>query len=79
MLNDEIFVIAGIQARPQIVHQTELVEDFFTRNGEKRFTCSHCGKSYRKNANLRIHMRTHTGEKPFECQYCEKRLVLRFQ
>lgn len=39
----------------------------------KPFQCKVCNKRYRKNANLRIHMRTHTGEKPFECKYCDKK------
>lgn len=56
----------GVQVRPQ--NSTDPLE-----TDAKPFQCKVCNKSYRKNANLRIHMRTHTGEKPFECKYCDKK------
>ncbi|CAL8101935.1 unnamed protein product [Orchesella dallaii] len=34
--------------------------------------CQHCGKSYRSNYELVVHIRSHTGEKPFKCPKCEK-------
>lgn len=56
----------GVQVRPSTVIDPLQVD-------AKPFQCKVCNKSYRKNANLRIHMRTHTGEKPFECKYCDKK------
>ncbi|XP_072938967.1 uncharacterized protein [Epargyreus clarus] len=34
--------------------------------------CFHCDKQFRCEAQLEMHIRTHTGDKPFVCMYCPR-------
>lgn len=50
------------------VHEADVKGD----TAERPFSCSQCGKGFRRKKNLQEHMRIHTGEKPYGCSVCMK-------
>lgn len=44
-------------------------------NGDKKFSCMFCGKSFNYLSYLKVHVRRHSGEKPFGCNVCGKRFA----
>ncbi|XP_068115099.1 zinc finger protein 91-like [Hyperolius riggenbachi] len=50
-----------------------------SHEGERRFSCSECGKRFKTKSFLIVHQRVHTGERPFLCSVCGKCFVQKSQ
>ncbi|XP_054998455.1 zinc finger protein 786 [Sorex araneus] len=43
----------------------------------RRFPCGECGRGFRRQCQLREHLRVHSGERPFRCAQCAKSFHLK--
>lgn len=48
-----------------------------SRTGERRFPCPVCGKRFRFNSILALHLRAHPGAQAFQCPHCGHRAAQR--
>ncbi|KAI2570239.1 ZNF219 isoform 9, partial [Pan troglodytes] len=48
-----------------------------SRAGERRFPCPVCGKRFRFNSILALHLRAHPGAQAFQCPHCGHRAAQR--
>ena len=48
-------------------YQRDLEEIQSAINEEKKFTCHHCDKKFRRKTQLKNHEKIHTNEKPYTC------------
>ena len=61
------------QARVPNIRDTKVPEVDEGEDPEnKTYKCNICGKSYRGNSGLKVHMMFHTGRFPFWCTECQK-------
>ncbi|XP_046349814.2 zinc finger protein 91-like [Haliotis rufescens] len=56
--------------RPKAVYEPS--EHWTEIEGERKFQCNHCRKTFVHFAQIHEHIRVHTGERPFKCDQCFK-------
>ncbi|CAL4124502.1 unnamed protein product, partial [Meganyctiphanes norvegica] len=50
-----------------------------THNGDKKYICRVCNKTYLNEYNLISHLRLHNEEKLYQCSHCDKDFLFKSQ
>jgi len=44
-------------------------------SNRRPYQCRYCGKMFKTNHGVRLHVRVHTGAKPYSCRHCSDRFA----
>lgn len=69
--------VQKLVANADMNHLVELMRSGDT-NGRRRKSheCTWCGRTYKHQSTLAMHVKTHTGEYKYKCEYCDKEFML---
>ena len=48
-------------------------------DNRRPYDCPYCGKLFKTNSQLKLHVRIHTGAKPHSCKHCSQRFTYSYQ